>query len=350
MPRSLLLAGWIVFLFPLAASADDAAPAVDRALVERAAAAAERALPKARRVRMDVTSEWHRAPDGADHVDPKIPPYASDQNLVAMWGDRNRCDHLLLADGVGSYVRVFSDGLLYQVAVTENDGTVDSHAVFDATNICLHLIAQIDVPSAIGGQTSMADVIRRGTALNAEAVGSRISVLVVPPGAQQALDRMTEEHKIPRRTAWPYGVTVDTADPPRLVETWMEIPAAQVDNADGTKREIAARVDRMTVTDWQTVGHETIASVVRRVTADPGDGREIVQVVKVVEVEAILADIQPPPILAEGTRIDDRKREFHFTIGSREITFEGRSLKLKEPLYRHPGAKLDELLAEAEAR
>lgn len=347
---SLLLSGAVAMAALSAAPSDDAVPAVDRALVDRAANAAERALPKGRRIRLEATSEWHRAPDGAEHIDPKIPPYVSDQHLLSMWGDRDRCERLLFLNAQNSYIRVFADGFLYQVALSENDGTVDEKPIHDADNIGLGLLLQIDVPAMLGGSTSVADTIRHSTVLAAEETESRVSLRYVPAGAQEQMDRIADERKIPRMKAWVYGVTLDTAEPARLVETWMEIPGSQRIKPDGTKEEIKPRIDRWAVTDWQTVGEGTIAGVVRRTLSDPRDGREIVQLIKLAEAEAIPSDVPPPPVLPEGTRIEDAKRNFHFTIGSREIKYQGRSLKLKEPLSQHPGARLDELIASAEAR
>ncbi len=323
---------------------------VDRNLIERAAVAAERALPKGRRLRCEVAIEWYRAPDGADHVDPKVTPYSTGSNIISMWGDRQTCQRLVILDAEYSYAKAFDDGYLYNIALAENNCSVRKTDLYDDGTFGLPLLLQIDVPSAIGGQGSVAEVIRHGTAVAAEESGTRISIRLIPPGAQEALDKATDERKAPRMKAWVYGVTLDTADPPRLVEMWTELPARKSPQPDGTERDVPARSDRWTVVEWQGVGVETIARVLRRTTADPLDGREIVEVVRLVEAEAIPGNVAPPPILADGVRVDAPNENFHFVVGSRDITYQGRTLRLKEPLRKHPGAKLEELIATAEAR
>ena len=323
---------------------------VDRTLVERAAAAAERALPKGRRLRCEVTTEWHRAPDGAEHIDPKVPPYTTGSHIVSMWGDRTVCERVVSLNAGYSYAKAFDDGYLYNIALAENDCSVQKHDLFDVDTFGLPLLLQIDVPSAIGGQGSVAETIRRGTAVAVEETGTHISIRLIPPGAQEALDKATDERKAPRMKAWVYGVTMDTADPPRLVEAWTELPALKSRLPDGTERDTPARNDRWTVVEWQGVGDETIARVLRRTTSDPSDGREIVEVARVVEVEAIPMHVPPPPILADGFQVRATKDKLLFVVGSRDITYQGRTLRLKEPLRKHPGAKLEELIATAEAR
>lgn len=328
------------------AKTEQSPPTIDRAVVERMAVAAEKALPKGRRLRARVETEWYKAADGAQHVDAKQAPYLAESHLLSMWGTRETCERFVSLHADRSYAKTFAGGYVYNIVLNENDCFVQQSELYDVDNFGLALVAQVDVPGVVGGKGSVAEVIRKGTPLALEESGTRISYRLVPPGAQEAFDKYADENKRPRFKAWPYGAVIDTSDPPRLVEVWMELPVTK--SSQG--KDVPPRIDRWTVVEWQTIGNDTIARLIRRTTTNPENGSEIVELVKVVDAEAIDPKVPAPPVLADGFKVEDQKLKLSFVVGSRDITYQGRSLRLKEPLREHPGARLEELIATAEAR
>jgi hypothetical protein len=323
-------------------------PEVDRAVIAKLADAIDAATTAGRRVRFEATASWYSAPKGSDVVD-RDHPYSTSTELIACWGDETNLERLVQLSAEGSYAKVFADGMLYSVSLTEREGAVVATELHDMANIGLPLILQIDMPSALGGAGSMAEIVRTATPLSLVADEKRITYRFVPAGAQELIDRVSKERGVPSQPAWPYGVTVELAPTPRITELTIEIRMAGIPTPEGGTTERTV-VTTWTVDDWQIVDGRMLGRTLRRRSNDPTSGKEILCVVRVVDAEPIPDDVPAPPIAPDGVRMRDDRRSFRFAIGSRDVTLEGRALRFAEPLRAHPGPRLEELARTAEVR
>jgi len=104
------------------------------------------------------------------------------------------------------------------------------------------------------------------------------------------------------------------------------------------------------VEEWHHVGDIALPRVIRSVWPDHRNGSEQWIITKVEAAEVIAADAPLPQALPDGIVVTDGRLQLTFTVGSRDITYQGRTLKLAEPLTGHPGSKLEEILVTAVER
>ncbi|MFO0829303.1 MAG: hypothetical protein U0572_14290 [Phycisphaerales bacterium] len=325
------------------AAAPAVAPSVAPEAVAQVADAAAKALPASRRLECHVSTKiWNRGP--------KDPPVNFAKDTLAfprrsftfrMFGP----GRTVLIDPGYAYAHVEAGGFHYGVATGEGSAMVDrgSH---DPTNIGLPLALQIDHFAPFGSEDSADAALRSSIPISLSENGTTRTYRFIARGEEKLAQKCLEGDSKSR--AWQREIVVDVGDPPRVLGYSLELPA----RAPGKP----TRTDRWTVEAWQMLDGKPIPSRVRREVALPdmpdeklSDGIQI-QITEITDLAAIPADVPTPRPVAEGTRVSDARLKFDFVVGSPDITYQGRALRLKEPLWVHPGDKLDELLKSAVER
>jgi len=314
-------------------------PQIDAAAIERLAVAAERALPSGRHLRLKITSSVWATAEGAAKPDLKNDPFLVQTYIVVMRGR----ERLTVLNATHEYVNVWTDGAAYNVSLAERRASSRMVPCDDAQGLGLQLLLQIDLPIGFSGTARATDAIRTGTPIAYTEAASTVTFRFVSPGLQDWLDRVNKEQNRPSATAWATQITMDIADPPRVLATAGEQPKS---NESDKALESTWNVD-----EWHQVGDMTLPRVVRIVQpADRRTGPEQWTIIKVEAAEAIAADAPIPQPLPDGIVVTDESLQLTFTIGSRDITYQGRTLRLVEPLTGHPGGKLEERLGTAVER
>lgn len=317
-------------------------PAVAPEKVAALADAVAKALPADRRVECRVDfAEWiHEngvpAPDLA-----KDPPVVQSSFLLRVFGPRRAT---LVEDSM-FFAHVHADGYQYDYAMRERSAFVDKtpRAMTDSRELGIGLGLQADLFQPLGGMEPAGTVIRTSIPISLDVDGSRWTYVYEIPFEIEFSARNGFDKK-PGVTPFRRTVVVDVADPPRVLETSLELPPV----GDSTRR----RINRIVAEEWLQVDGRAIGRVLRReVTLPPSPRfpRGGVNIKRTVfsKVATIPADVPAPPPVADGTVVQDRKLDLEFTVGSRDIVYQKRELRLKEPLKAHPGDRLEELLKTA---
>lgn len=318
---------------PAAAVAQGAVAAPD---VERVASALERALTDARFVRMRIRVRSY--PPSKPGAIPNFnePGRGEERSVITMRGPTFLS---VVQEGRGSAI-IWLNGYTYRLNCAEGDGTVFKGRAAGLTSVDLGLLLQSAPDLAFGfsgvvGQPAL--VVRESRPVAFVQGGTWATLTFVPKAVDEAIQRRPAN--LPPATAVTSELTVDLADPPRLVESRSELPR-------GPK---APRSEFMwtRVHEWQTVGAMTLPRILHsrwpvRTTDDESWAVTLVESAEALDPSDAIA-----PPLPEGMRITDEALGLRFTVGSPDITYGGKSLRLKEPLREHPGDRLETLLREA---
>lgn len=318
---------------PAAAVAQVAVAVAD---VERVASAIERALPEARHVRMRFRVRSY--PPSKPGAKPNFnePGRSEECSVITMRGPAFLS---VIQEGRGS-ATVWLNGYTYRLNGAEGGGTVSKGRAAGLVSVDLGLLLQTAPDLAFGfsgvvGQPAL--VIRESRPVAFVQNGTLATLTFVPKAVDEAIQRRPAT--LPPATPFTSELTVDLADPPRLVESRSELPR-------GPK---ATRSEFMwtRVHEWQTVGAMTLPRILhsRWPVRTTDDEHWAVTLVESAEALDPSDEIAPP--LPEGMRITDDALGLRFTVGSPDITYGGKSLRLKEPLREHPGDRLETLLREA---
>ncbi|MBL9149607.1 MAG: hypothetical protein JNM94_13030 [Phycisphaerae bacterium] len=337
-----LVVAALLLVAPPAHGADDKPqpPAVAPEKVAALADAVAKALPADRRVecRVDLARWNHEAGKPAPDV-AKDPPLYPDSFVFRMFGPQRT---IQAKEG---YAHVQSDDYHYSVATSEWTAFADRSTGFDPYVSGVALALQVDAFGPLGGGNAAADVIRTSIPLSLAVDGSRWTYVYDVAAEVEAFARTREKN--PNAMHSHRTVVVDMDDPPRVLEIAVDLPRI------GDLKQ--PRTDRFVVEEWQQFDGRPIARVVRREVTLPATkefptrGVQI-QRTTISKVAIIPADVPAPPPVADGTVVQDRKLDLEFTVGSRDIVYQKRELRLKEPLKAHPGDRLEELLKTAEPR
>ncbi|MCA9285444.1 MAG: hypothetical protein KDA22_09530 [Phycisphaerales bacterium] len=144
-------------------------------------------------------------------------------------------------------------------------------------------------------------------------------------------------------TSLEHEIVVDTAAPARILSQTLRVPHR--DGEPGWRQIVTVAVE-----SWEELSGRPLPRVVVR---RAGTG----ELVSVDRFERRSARIPEAAELATwrfegpvepGWRLRDTRIGLEWTVGSREILFRGRRLRLREPLYDHPADRLAGLVAAAE--
>ncbi|MDZ4755637.1 MAG: hypothetical protein SGJ11_14210 [Phycisphaerae bacterium] len=292
-----------------------------------------KAMPDGRRLECHMTSTiWnHWAKDGA--LNPaKEAPILKQKFTFRAFGPMRA----VLIDPKTSYAHVEANGFHYSVATGERSAFVDRGSS-DRAGLGLSLALQLDQYSPLNSSKPIAETLRTSTPISLVSNGSVMTYRFIAAANEKLAKQALE--KDPLAKAWQQEILVDTSDPPRVLGWSAEVPSTP------------PWTDRWVVETWQTLDGKPFPQRVRREVAPlsaemtqvfPGDMQ--IQIVEITDLASIPADVATPHPVAEGTRVVDSKLGFEFVAGSTDIVLKGRSLRLKEPLWEHPGDKLDELV------
>jgi len=311
---------------------------VDPAALERLAVATEQALPSGRHLRLKVTKSIWTPAEGKLTPDLKAAPAYVKRLTVTMRGDQR----LTVAhEGNPNYVQVWADGASYNIELDRRIATAHACAMSDPHDLQLHLLMQVAMSGEFGAQ-GPGGCIRRGEPIAYSEAGSNVTFRYIVPGFQENLDRFAKERDRPPMRAHASELTMDIADPPRLLGTARELPPLK---GNAKLLDATSKVE-----EWHHVGDIALPRVIRSVWPDRRNGSEQWIITRVEAAEVIAADAPLPQALPDGLVVTDGTLQLTFTVGSRDITYQGRTLKLTEPLTGHPGSTLQEILVTAVER
>lgn len=321
---------------PAAAAAHSAVAAAD---VERVARALEGALPEARHVRMRIRVRSYPPSKPGAMPNFNEPGRSEERSIVTMRGP----SFLSVVQEGRISATIWLNGYTYRLNCTEGDGTVSKGRTAGLVSVDLGLLLQTAPDLAFGfsgvvGQPTQ--VVRESRPVAFVQNGTLATLTFVPKAVDEAIQRRPAS--APPATPFTSELTVDLADPPRLIESRSELPR-------GPK---ATRSEFMwiRVHEWQAVGAMSLPRILHsrgpvRTTDD-----ESWSVTLVESAEALDPSDEIAAPLPDGMRITDDALGLRFTVGSPDITYGGKSLRLKEPLREHPGDRLETLLREATER
>ncbi|MFO0872457.1 MAG: hypothetical protein U0575_00610 [Phycisphaerales bacterium] len=331
----------IVLAIVLQADAPAAAdvPAAD---IERVAAAVERAMPSGRRLEGLVTRRIWMCKEGQPPPDPaRDAPGMTDESLVRLLGP----DWAVVTTSAHGVIQVLVDGHTYQVALGEPSTHVQK-GVRDPGGVGLALLLQVDRFAPIEIDRPLAGVIRAARPLSLRIDGTIATFRFVDTGQEEAIAKSLEREALegkartgPRPKPWPHEITVDLAEPPRVLGYATDIPR------NGPDKPLVR--DAWVVEAWQQVDGAMIGQRIRHSTS-LREGQPYTQITELTRVSVIpeaANDAAPRHPLPEGLVISDD--HLTFTVGSPDVVFDGRSVRLKEPLWLYPGARLEALLRDA---
>lgn len=317
---------------------------VDPNDIERVAVAVERVLAEPRRLEGVVRRRiYFGAPGGRE-----APPIRPDRDAANM-DDRAAVRvlgpaHATVLQGERAFVDVLFKGVGYGVNLSERDCVAErGSGASDRSGFGFSLLTQSSLFGMLDTPEPLPAAIRESLPLSLEFEGTVATYRFRVASEQRTLDARATQGG-PAGEAWARSITVDLADPPRILGWSTDVPRRGLDQP--------FEPDRWQVEEWQELDGRSLPKRIRRDTRVPREDGSLAQYLQITEFERILPlpkDCDPQRPLPAGIRVEGDG--IRFVVGSAEVIRGGEPFRLAEPLWFLPSREdLDSLMRDARPR